>query len=63
MCVCRFMYVRVCVYVNACVMTQLGVCLSLVGYYGFREQLGIYPITLKGGCSLVTPEANRFILC
>ena len=53
----------VCVCVNACVMTQLGVGLSLVVYYGFGELLGIYPITLKGGCSLVTPDANILLLC
>ena len=51
------MYVSVCVCVNACVMTQLGGCLSLVGYINVgsinRELggklLGIYPTTRKGG--------------
>ena len=63
--VCMLVSVRFCVeYVNTCVMTQLGGCLSLIRYYGLERQLfGIYPITHKGDQLLFTPDADILVLC
>ena len=62
--VCMLISVCFCVYVNACAMTKLGSCLSLVRYYGLGGQLlGVYPVTHKGGQLLFTPDADILVLC
>ena len=52
-----------CACVNACVMTQLAGCQVSKDTKDLGGYISTYPIIRKWGSSLVTPDADRVVLC